>query len=166
MRILTALFFLFTALPCSAMISFGFLTKEQAKELGVELTWQPAGPKSVRVELSIDTTGKLKAFAKEKFGNRVDLRVSGGEKKQSLLQTALKEDRSKDGRLKVSFTISRSELHDASLWITQYLQGVANVVRMADFIALDEIDPPAKPKPEANATVEPTAPAAESASDG
>ena len=125
--------------PSQAMISFGYLSTEQAAEAGLEIRYRAAGPKDVRVEVSFPTDDKWKAFAKPEPINYVELRLEN--KDETLgLRTTLRENRSTPGRVSVSFTVDRSKLHQLSVWITRRITDVADVVRMSDFIALEEID--------------------------
>ena len=130
--------------PCSAMLSFGYVSKEEAKAQGLELRWKPSGPKGVWVELAFKTEGKWKAFSEPERANRIDLQFKGKAKSGPVVRAALREDRGTPGRVSVSFTAGRATLHQMELWIIQYLPGIADVMRMGDFIALDEIDPPGK----------------------
>ncbi len=130
--------------PCSALLSFGYVSTEEAKAQGLELSWKPSGAKAVRVELAFKTEGKWKAFSEPERANRIDLQVKGKEKSGPVVRAALREDRRIPGRISVSFTVERATLHQMELWIIQYLPGIADVMRMGDFIALDKIDPPGK----------------------
>ncbi|MGI9241820.1 MAG: hypothetical protein ACR2RV_13540 [Verrucomicrobiales bacterium] len=127
--------------PCLALLSFGYVSKQKAEAEGMEIRWQPAGPEGVWVEFSFKTEGRLEEFNQPQRHNYVDLRVGGSEENAYLVRAALREDRTKKGRVTVRFTAERAKLHKIELWIIRYLTGVADVVRMGDFIALDQIDP-------------------------
>ncbi|MEM7386518.1 MAG: hypothetical protein AAF514_16375 [Verrucomicrobiota bacterium] len=122
-----------------AMISFGYLTPEKAKELGLEIRYRAAGPKDVWVEVSFPTKGPWKAFEKPGRINYVELGLKKEGGKQEL-RTTLRENRTdRKGFVSVSFTVDRTRLHQTSIWITRRITDVAEVVRMRDFVALDSI---------------------------
>ena len=126
------------------MISFGYVSKAKAKELGMEIRYKAAGPHAVWVELEFKTEGKLKGFSERKIYNRVELRISDGEK-GAKVTAALRENRSQPGRLIVSFSADRDQIDKMSLWVIQHLAGHADVLRMRDFIDLKDLDIPARP---------------------
>lgn len=113
-----ALAFTFTTGHCFGNWDVEEVTKERAKELGIEVRSQPAAPGSVLVELEFPTKGAFKKFSEGGAGSdpsRVDLRI--GTKDKLLLTTTLREDRSKPGRILVSFTADSSQLDQISLWV-------------------------------------------------
>jgi hypothetical protein len=98
---------------CFAMIFHEPVSKERAKELGMEIRWKGDGTNTVWVELEFQTEGPFKSFADDylKKHSRVELRMVEG------LSAALREDRSKPGRILVSFTAARAQLDQLSLWV-------------------------------------------------
>jgi hypothetical protein len=118
--------------PCFALWEIAPVTKERAKELGLEVRSQAAGPDAVRVEVEFKTDGALKDF------DRVDLRVGRGT--PSVVTAALKEDRSKPGRVVVSFSADRSRLDQIFLWVMvpAPLGGTAHEIRVTDFVEADK----------------------------
>jgi hypothetical protein len=108
------------------------VTKERAKEMGMEVRSIAAGPNDVRVELEFKIDGVLKDFS------RVDLRMSDGDK--TLVSAALKEDRSKPGRVVVSFAADRTRLDKLNLWVTVPggRGGIVHDVRVKDFVELEK----------------------------
>ena len=98
--------------PCLALTWGGHVSKEQAKELGMEVRSEPAGPNQVSVELEIKTNGALKRFTE---GSGVQLRLGDGDNPS--LTARLQEDRSKPGRVVVSFTADRTQLDKLALWV-------------------------------------------------
>jgi len=113
-----ALVLSFTTGHCFGMWDVEEVTRERAKELGIEVRSQPAGPGNVLVELELPTQGAFKKFSEDRSSSdpsRVDLRI--GTKDKLLLTTALREDRSKQGRIIVSFTADASQLDQISLWV-------------------------------------------------
>src|SRR5262245_27671724 len=114
--------------PCFALWEIALVSKEQAKELGMEVRSHAAGPVDVRVDLEFKLEGVLKNFSE------VNLRISDGDK---LIATApLREDRSNPGRVVVSFTADRTRLDKLTLWVMvpQPLGGVVHEVRVKDFV--------------------------------
>jgi len=87
---------------CFAMANRVDVSKARAKELGMEIRSNAAGPAAVWVELEFETKGELKSFS------RVDLEFRDGGK--FLVTSSLKEDRSKPGRVIVSFAADRANL--------------------------------------------------------
>lgn len=130
---------LFNAAPLQAMISFGYLSPEQAEKDGLTIKFRAAGPNDVWVEVSFPTDGKWQAFAKPQGINYVQLRLVNPDDSLGL-RTNLREDRSVSGRVAVSFTADRDMLHQTSVWITRRIVDVADVIRMEDFIALEDIE--------------------------
>ncbi len=103
-----ALFLTLTATTCYALWDVAYVTKAEAKEYGVDIRPNQAGPKDVRVEMEIQLAGKLKGLS------RVDLRV--GEEGKQVIAT-LQEDKSKPGTFVVSFVAARSQLGVIELWV-------------------------------------------------
>ena len=103
-----AVFLVVVPSPCLALWGIAPVSKERAKELSMEVRSKAAGPNDVAVELEFKLEGALKDFS------RVDLRVGKGAK---LVSAALKEDRSKPGRVVVSFAADRTRLDELTLWV-------------------------------------------------
>jgi hypothetical protein len=86
---------------CFALWTTVAVSKERAKELGMEVRSKAAGPNQVRVELEFKTEGKFEAFSpdgKFKKGSRVELRIRGGGSlfgDNASVTAPLQEDRSK-----------------------------------------------------------------------
>jgi len=121
-----------TPSPCFALWSIGQVSKERAKELGMEVRSKAAGPNAVRVELEFAIEGKLTEFS------RVDLRVSEGEK--SLVTATLREDRSRPRRVVVGFAADRAHLDKLVLWVMvpdAIPGGTIYELRVKDFVGLD-----------------------------
>lgn len=114
--------------PCFALWEIAEVSPEKAKELGMEVRSQAAGPDAVRVELEFKPEGVLKGFG------HVDLRVGPGD--PPLATAPLQEDRSKPGRVVVSFTADRSRLEQFHLWVMvpEPLGGTAYELRVKDFV--------------------------------
>jgi hypothetical protein len=117
------------------------VSKEQAKEMGMEVRSERAGPNHVRVELEFKTEGKFGEFSPEgkfKDRSRVELRIGEGDNPP--VTAPLREDRSKQGRVVVSFTADRTQLDKLTLWVMVpgTLGGTAYQLRINDFVEPDK----------------------------
>ena len=123
-----ALFLAVAPSPCFALWDVALVTPELAKKLDMEVRSMAAGPNHVTVELDFRTEGALKDFS------RVDLRISEGD--NPLLTAALREDRSKPGRVMASFTADRAQLPKLSLrvMVPGGAGGSIYDVRVRDFV--------------------------------
>lgn len=116
--------------PCFALRSIGLISKERAKELGMEVRMKGNGPQ-VWVELEFKTEGEFKDFQK------VELGVSEGEK--FLLGYApLREERTASGSILVRFLADRAYLDKLTLCI------VAGLDAGYDLKLKDFVQPPEK----------------------
>ena len=123
--------------PCFASWEIAPVNKKLAKKMGMEFRSEPAGPNHVRVELEFKTEGELKIFTEGELKDysRVELQVGGGD--NPAVTAPLREDRSKPGRIVVSFTADRAKLGQLSLWVmvpgneggTAYVLSVKDYVR-------------------------------------
>jgi hypothetical protein len=114
--------------PCFALWEIAPVSKEGAKELGMQVRSEPAGPNHIRVELEFKPEGKLKDFS------RVDLRIGEGDNPP--VTAPLREDRSKPGRVVVSFTSDRTQLDKLRLWVMVRKSdgGIIYDLRVKDFV--------------------------------
>jgi hypothetical protein len=104
--------------PCFALTQKVPVSKERAKELGMEVRTTATGPDHVMVQLEFKTEGKFVEFSpegKSKNRSRVELRIGEGDNPP--LTAPLREDRSKPGRVVVSFTADRTQLDKLKLWV-------------------------------------------------
>ena len=121
--------------PCLGMISIHEVSAAEAKEWKMEVRALPAGPEDVRVELEFSADGQFRDFW------RVDFRMHGEDGKM-LAVLQLKEERTKDGRVLVSFATSRENLGKIELWVV--IGGGARVggayqVKPKDFVDLAKL---------------------------
>jgi hypothetical protein len=123
-----AVFFFVATSPCFALTWGETISKERAKEIGVEVRSELDGPNQVRVELEFKTDGELKNFS------RVELQIGEGD--NSLVTATLQPDRSKPGRVVVSFTANRAQLDKARLrvWVPGPLGRAIYELRVKDFV--------------------------------
>ena len=116
--------------PCFALWGIAPVSKEQAKELGMEVRTKATVPNHVIVELEFKAEDKLKDFS------RVDLRIGGGDNPP--LTAALREDRSKPGSVIVHFTAARDQLDKINLWVMvpRSRGGTIYTLHAADFVEI------------------------------
>ena len=120
--------------PCFALWDIGQVSKERARELGMEIRSKANGTNAVWVELEFEPEGKLKSFS------HVDLRISEGEK--SLVTATLREDRSRPGRVAVSRAADCAHLGKITLWVyvaDMMPGGTIYQLRVKDFVELEKL---------------------------
>jgi hypothetical protein len=120
--------FLVAPSPCFALWLIAPVSKERAKEMDMEVRSMAAGPNHVTVELDFSTEGALKDFS------RVDLQIGEGDNPP--LTAPLREDRSKPGRVVVSFTADRAQLDKLKLrvFVPESLGGTIYDLRVKEFV--------------------------------
>ena len=121
------------------MMSTEDVSKERAKELGMEIRSKAAGPDAVLVELEFETKGELRNFSPERF-SRVELRIVEGER--SLLTAALQEKRPSPGHVVVSFAADRAQLDKITLTVvvgSGQLSGGGYELRLKDLVELEKL---------------------------
>jgi hypothetical protein len=112
-----ALTFALVPSPCFALWDVLQVSREEAKKLGLDVRTTASGSHVV-VELEFKTDGNFKAFsADSKFKDSSGVWLSIGLEDNPLLSAALKEDRSKAGRVVVSFTADRVQLGLSNLQV-------------------------------------------------
>ena len=127
---ITILALLLAAAPnsCFALRSIGFITKKEAKELGVELRLKANGTNEVWVELEFKPEGKFKDF------KHVELEINDG-KKFLLGWAPLKEKRTSSGSVVVLFLANRAYLDKISLCVVVGDLGDGGwILRAKDFV--------------------------------
>jgi hypothetical protein len=122
---------------CFALTQHTPVSKERAKEMGIEVRSTEAGADQVRVELEFTAEGLLKEDRAAQFNfSRVDLRL--GERDNPSLTAPLQEDRSNPGRVVVRFNADRGQLDKINLWV--YVPGSGGTtiyqLRVKDFVEL------------------------------
>ena len=117
---------------CFALEEIEFVSRERAKELGLVIQWNSAGPDAVRVVLDFETKGELKNYT------RVELSMHEGDK--LLMSSTLKEEEAKPGHIVVSFAAERKKLPQIELKIVVgQLDGrVGHVIPVKDFVDLEK----------------------------
>ena len=109
---------LVAASPCLALTFHVPVSKERAKEVGMEVRTTATGPDRVSVQLEFKTEGRFVEFSpegKHKDYSLVELRIGEGD--DPPVTAPLKEDRSKPGRVAVSFSAERTQLDKLKLWV-------------------------------------------------
>jgi hypothetical protein len=122
--------------PCFALWEIEPVSRERAKELGMEVRSERAGPNHVRVELEFKTDGALKNFTDGELQNRSRVELRIGEGDNPPVTAPLREDRSKPGRIVVSFNADRAQLGKLGLWVMVpgTLGGMIYELRVKDFV--------------------------------
>ena len=125
-----AVFFVVAPNTCFALWGIAPVSKERAKEMGMEVRSERVGPNHGRVELEFKTEGELKDFS------RVDLRIGAGDNPP--VTAPLREDRSKPGLVVVSFTADHAQLDKLNLWVMvpESDGGTIYDLRVKDFVEL------------------------------
>ena len=93
--------------PCYALWDVLTVSKEQAKQLGLDLRATAVGANRLHVALEFSAEGKLKDFT------QIDMKLGEGD--DLLASATLREDRSKPGRILTGVTTSRSHLDKLTL---------------------------------------------------
>ena len=158
LAVLLALFF---SGPCLAMMSVAQVSKERAREMGLNVQARAAGPEAVWVGLSFKTEGALKGFRPEHY-SRVELRFMDGKQSllqggQSLVTAALQMEQPRPGQVVVGFTASRASVHRMSLMVvvgSGLMPGGGYELALKDFIDLEALDR-REPEQEAGETAPP-----------
>ena len=117
--------------PCSAMMDIEFVSKERAKELGMEIRLKGNGPNEVWVELEFKAEGELKDCS------QVSLEIREGDK---LLvgYAPLREKRSDSGVVVVGFMANRAYLDKVTLRVVtgRTMDRIGRDLRVRDFVQL------------------------------
>ncbi len=129
-----AIFLTVTPNPCFAVWDIEIVSKERAKELGLDVRPGQAGPTHVRVELEFKIEGELKNFS------GVDLRIGQGNNPP--VTAPLREDRSKPGHVVVRFTAEWAQLEKLTLevMVPGTLGGTVYDLRVKDFVEMNIVD--------------------------
>ena len=85
------------------------VSKEKAKELGLEIRAKSSGPDAVSVELEFELTGEFTNY------ERVDLEF--GDPNKFLVTSSLKEESAQPGNILVRFVADRANLHKITLCV-------------------------------------------------
>ena len=120
--------------PCFALRRIGIISKQEAKELGLEIRATAAGPEAAWVELEFKPEGKLKDF------QHVELDIREGEK-LLVSYAALQEQRPTSGRVLVRFMADRAFLSKITLTVvTGFASNYnGNEIQLKDFVDLEKI---------------------------
>jgi hypothetical protein len=125
---------------CFAMWDIELVSKDRAKELGMEVRSEPVSPTRVRVDLEFKTEGEFKNLTSDKAAgqNYGSVELCIGLRDDPLVTAPLREDRSKPGRVVVSFTVDPAELDKLSLRVNvpETLGGSIYELRVKDFVEL------------------------------
>jgi hypothetical protein len=125
------LLFVTAVQPCFALMGISYITRDQAKELGIEIRVQPNGPREVWIEMEFKIQGRLKDF------DHVSLEIREGDK-LLIGYASLREERSATGTAKVHFMANRAFLDKVTLSIVTGFPSnySGNELRLKDFVEL------------------------------
>jgi len=112
-----AIFLAVTPNPCFAIWDVLTVSKERANDLGLEVRSKASGPKNVQVVLEFKVEGALKEYD-GRFKDRSGVSLRMGETDNLTVSAPLREDRSKPGRVVVSFTTNRAQLDKLTLVVS------------------------------------------------
>jgi len=129
-----ALFLAATSNICSALEDIEIVTKERAKELGLDIRAIAAGPQAVRIELEFEAKGELQNYS------RVALEMNEGDK--LITSSTLKEEPAKPGRIFVGFAADRASLNKFELKVVTQespRSRSGHVLRVHEFVDLTKV---------------------------
>jgi hypothetical protein len=112
-----AIFLAVTPNSCFAIWDVLTVTQEEAKKLGMEVRSKAAGPNHLGVELEFKVEGALKEYD-GRFKDRSGVQLQLGTDDNLTVSAALREDRSKPGRVVVGFTTARAQLDQLTLTVS------------------------------------------------
>ena len=125
---------------CFALREIGIVSRNEAKEMGLEIRATAAGPDAAWLEFEFKTEGKLKAYNPQ-TSSRVEMEIRDGEK--SLLSyVTLQEQHPKPGHVRVRFMVNRAYLDKLILTIVigdGAAAGGAYEFRVKEFVELEKI---------------------------
>jgi hypothetical protein len=125
-----AVLLIVSAVPCHAMISVTSVSREQAKEMGMEIRLRANGADQVWVFLEIKPTGKLKDFSHVSL----EIRDAG---KLLLGWMDFGSKRKSSGNVVASFLVDRAFLEKIGLRVmvqSGLRTGAGYDLRVADFV--------------------------------
>jgi len=133
LSVLTLLLFLVPS-PCFALRSIGIISRQEAKEMGIEVRATPAGPDALWLELEFKPEGKLKDFS------HVELEIREGDK-PLVAYAALSEKRSSSGSVVVRFMAARAFLGKITLSVVTGFPSAynGNELRLKDLVDLEKL---------------------------
>jgi hypothetical protein len=131
-----AVFLIIAPSLCFALWVNVTVTRDLAKELGMEVRTKAAGPNNVHVELEFKTEGRFGAFNEERFKHRSGVELRIGEGDDLVVSAPLREDRSQPGRVMVNFTAHRTFLDQTNLRVmaAESDGGINFDLRVKDFV--------------------------------
>lgn len=119
--------------PCFARWAVLLVSREEAKEFGMQVRPTATGSDQIRVELEFKPEGYFKEYS------RVELWI--GEGNNPRVTAPLRDDRSKAGHVVVEFTVDRVQLDQSNLRLIVPhsgggAKGVTYMLRVKDFVEL------------------------------
>jgi hypothetical protein len=116
-----------------AFMPIEIVSKERAKELGIEVSVRAAGPDAAGIEMTFEPRGDLRNFL------RVDLSIQNGDK--LVLHSTMKEQKNQSGKITVYFAVARDQIDKCTLRIVSGQPGdlSGSDVPLKDFINAQNI---------------------------
>jgi uncharacterized protein (TIGR03067 family) len=119
--------------PCFGRWAVLLVSKEEAKEFGMQVRTTATGSNQVTVELEFKPEGYFKEYS------RVELWIGEGDNPR--VTAPLREDRSKAGHIVVGFSVDRVQLDQSNLRLIVPhsgggAKGVTYMLRVKDFVEL------------------------------
>ena len=118
---------------CFGMMEIELVSPQRARELGMVVKANAAGPDAVRISLEFPINGDLKTFS------RVDLEIMDGGK--LVLSASLREEKANEGHVIVSFAAARDQLDKLTLRVVSGVPRdmVGHDLRLKDFVDLKNV---------------------------
>ena len=125
---------LFAPAPCYGMRSIRIVTKEMAREMGLEVRATASGPNAAWIELKLKAEGKLKDFS------HVELEIRDGEK-MLIAYAAMGEKRTDTGNIVARLMVDRAYLEKVTLVVVTGLpmDYSGSEIHLKDFVELDKL---------------------------
>ena len=116
------------------MRSVRIMTKEMAREMGLEVRATASGPNAAWVELELKPEGKLKNFS------HVELEIRDGEK-MLIAYSAMGEKRTDKGKIVARLMVDRGYLEKVTLVVVTGLpmDYSGSEIHLKDFVELDKL---------------------------
>jgi hypothetical protein len=118
---------------CFGMMDIELVTPQRAKELGMVVKANAAGPDTIRISLEFPVSGELKSFS------RADLEIMDGGK--LVLAASLREEKTNEGHVIVSFAVARDQLDKLTLRVVSGVPRdmVGHDLRLKEFVDLKNL---------------------------
>jgi hypothetical protein len=122
--------------PSWALWLMAHVGKAEAKELKIDVKTEEVGPNHYRVTMEFVPEGKLKEYVEGPMVRASHVEMTVGDGDNPPVSAALREHRTKDGKVSVIFTVERTQVDKIRLhiWVPSALTGTVFVMQMKDFV--------------------------------